>query len=138
MARENLEIVRRIFEGWATGDVRVGADDLDPHVVFVVPPDFPEFGVFSGPDGIRTLLLRFLEQWERFTLEAKDVRVVGDTVIARLLQHGKGRASGVEGDLEWFMLFTFRGSKIVRMEAVMEEAKALEAVGLAPKGEAAP
>lgn len=130
MARENVEIIRRIFEGWATGDVRAGADDLDPYAVFVVPPDFPEFGVFVGPNGISKLLRRFLEQWERFTLEAKDLRVVGDTVIADLLQHAKGQASGLEGDFEWFMLFTFRGSKIVRMEAVRKEAEALKAVGL--------
>jgi ketosteroid isomerase-like protein len=130
MARENVETVRRIFEAWSAGDLRLGADDLDPHVVFVVPPDFPEFGVFLGPDGVSELTRRFLEQWQRLTLEAKDLRVVGDTVIVEILQRAKGRVSGIEGDFEWFMLFTFRGSKIVRMEAVREGAQALEAVGL--------
>ena len=130
MSRRNVEIVRRIFEAWGTGDFRAGADDLDQHVVFVIRPDFPEWGVFVGPEGVRQLMRRFLEQWERFAIEAKQFQAVGDTVLVHVIQHSKGRASGIEGDLPHFMLFTFRGGKIVRMESVMHEPEALEAVGL--------
>jgi ketosteroid isomerase-like protein len=49
MPQENVEIVRRIYEAWATGDFRVGADDLDQHVVFVVSPDFPTSGCVPWP-----------------------------------------------------------------------------------------
>ena len=130
MSRENVEIVRRIYDRWAVGDPRAGADDLDEHVVFVVRNDFPEFGVFHGPDGIGQYLRRLLEQWERITLEAEDLRAVGDTVLAGVVQHAKGRVSGIEGDDHFFMLFTFRGGKIVRIETVRHEADALEAAGL--------
>ena len=57
-------------------------------------------------------------------------RAVDGTVLAQIVQHGKGRASGIEGDNRYFQLFTFRGQKIVRMESIMDEAEALEAVGL--------
>jgi ketosteroid isomerase-like protein len=127
---ENVETVQRIYEAWAGGDFRAGADALDEHVVFVVRPEFPEFGVFSGPAGVETYMRRLLEQWERLTLEAKHIQTVGDTLLAHVVQHGKGRASGIEGDDRYFMLFTFRGGKIVRIETVMDEAEALEAVGL--------
>ena len=30
MSQENVEIVRRIFDGWATGDFGAGLTDLDP------------------------------------------------------------------------------------------------------------
>ena len=72
----------------------------------------------------------FVEQWERVTIKAKRIEAVGDTVLAHVVQHNTGKASGVEGELEHFMLFTFRGKKIVRWESVMSEADALEAVGL--------
>jgi ketosteroid isomerase-like protein len=130
MSQENVEIVRRIYEGWAKGDFGVGLVDLDPHVTLVIRPDFPEFGVFVGAQGIGTLMHRFLEHWEELTIEAKDLRAVGDTVLARVIQRGKGKASGIEGDMRYFQLFTFRGGKIVRMESVMHEAEALEAAGL--------
>jgi ketosteroid isomerase-like protein len=130
MSQENVEIVRHIYDGWAKGDFGVGLGYLDPHVVLVIPPDFPEFGVFVGAQGIETLMRRFLDQWEQLTIEAKDLRAAGDTVLARVVQHGTGTASGIEGDIPYFQLLTFRGGKIVRMESVMDEADALKAAGL--------
>jgi ketosteroid isomerase-like protein len=129
MSLENVEIVRRMYDGWATGDFHAGADDHE-HVVFVIRPDFPEFGVFHGPDGVREFMQRVLGQWERLTVEANDIRPVGDTVLVRVVQHGKGRVSGIEGDDWYFTLYTFRGRKIVRIESVRDEAEAVEALGI--------
>ena len=130
MSQENVEIVRGIYDGWAVGDFLAGADRLDDHVVFVVRSDFPEWGVFHGPDGVKEYMRRLLGQWERLTVEAMDLSAVGDTVLARVVQHGKGRASGIEGDDHYFMLFTFRGGHLVRIETVRHEVEALKAVGL--------
>jgi len=130
MSQENVEVVREIYEGWASGDFSGGVAHLDEHVVLVARPDFPEFGVFAGPSGIETYMRRFLEQFERVTIEAEQIEAVGDTILVHVVQHGKYRTSGVEGDNQYFMLFTFRGRRIVRIETVMEEAEALEALGL--------
>jgi ketosteroid isomerase-like protein len=130
MSRGNVEIVRRIFEAWARGDFRAGIGDLDPHVMLITRPDFPEFGVFVGLDGVSDFMRSFLEGWERLSIETKHLQAVGDTVMAHVVQHGKGRASGIEADQTYFMLFTFRGKKIVRIENVIDEGEALEAVGL--------
>src|SRR4051794_25354706 len=115
MSQENVKIVRRIYEAWATGDFRT-TDRLDPHVVFVVQPDFPESGVFLGPEGVREFMERFLEQWDRLTISAEDVRPSGDTVLVRVRQQGIGRASGVAGEMTYFQLFSFRGPLIIRLE----------------------
>jgi ketosteroid isomerase-like protein len=130
MSQENVEIVRRMYEAWAAGDFRAGAEDLDQHVMFVVRPDFAEWGVFVGPSGVTDFMRRFLEQWQQLTIEAHDLQAVGDTVLARVVQHGKGRASGIEGDDHYWMLFTFRAEKIVRLETVRDRGEALEAAGL--------
>jgi ketosteroid isomerase-like protein len=134
MSQDNVEIVGRIFEAWASGDWSIGRDYLDPHAVCVVSSDFPAFGAYYGVDGIRTYWRDFLAQWERLTLEATGMQAVGDTVIAEATQHSKGRASGIEGAISYFMLFTFRGGRVVRMEAVMSRAEALQAVGLPDQG----
>jgi ketosteroid isomerase-like protein len=73
---------------------------------------------------------RFLEQWERLTIEATHLESVGDTVFAHVVQHGKGRASGIGGDTTYFMLFTFRAGKNIRIDAIVDEAEAREAAGL--------
>src|SRR3954471_13465669 len=130
MPQENVEAVQRIFEAWASGDWSIGNDYLDEHAVCVVSSDFPAFGAYLGLDGIRAYWRDFLAQWEQLTFEAERLRAVGDTVLASVVQHAKGRVSGIEGDISFFMLFTFRGGKVVRMESIMGESEALEAVGL--------
>jgi ketosteroid isomerase-like protein len=130
MSKENVEIVRRIFEAWSSGDWSIGNVYLDEHAVCVVSSDFPAFGAYYGIDGIRSYWRDFVAQWERLTFEAKGLQAVGDTVLAEALQHAKGRVSGIEGDISYFILFTFRGGKIVRMESVMSRDEALTAVGL--------
>jgi ketosteroid isomerase-like protein len=73
MSQENVEIVRGVYDGWAAGDFLVGADQLDDRVVFVVRSDFPERGEFHRPDEVKQYMRRLLEQWERLTIEAKDL-----------------------------------------------------------------
>jgi hypothetical protein len=52
-------------------------------------------------------------------------------VLADVLQHSKGKASGLASDLDAFVAFTFRGPSIVRTEFFLDEGEALAAVGLA-------
>jgi ketosteroid isomerase-like protein len=131
MSQENVAIVRRLYESWGRGEFGTELTDLvDPYAVFAVRPQFPEFGTFVGPDGIEKFMRRFLEQWERLTIEAPKLESVGETVFAHVVQRGKGRASGIEGDNTYFMLFTFRAGRVIRIDAVMDEAEAREAAGL--------
>jgi ketosteroid isomerase-like protein len=130
MSQENVKIVWRIYDEWGRGNFREGTELYDPHILLVVRPDLPEFGVFLGADGISEYMHRLLEQWERLTIEADQLQAIGDTVLAHVVQHAKGRVSGIEGDSRFFTLFTFRGAKIVRIETLGDEDEALEAAGL--------
>ena len=130
MSQENVAVVRRIFDRWATGDFGAGLADLDPDVVFVVRRPFPEAGETVGPDGIRKYMRGFLDNWARYAVEARSYRAAGDTVVAKAVQRGQGKASRIEMEQEFFMLFTFRGGKIVRIESVLNEREALKAAGL--------
>ena len=130
MSQEHVEIVRRILGQWAAGEFSAGASDLDPHVMFVVRPPFVESGAVVGPEGIRDYMRHLLDHWERYAVEATELQAVGDTVLAHALQRGEGKASRIETEQQFFMLFTFRGRKIVRIESVLEEEQALDAAGL--------
>lgn len=130
MSPDHVEIVRGIFQAWAKGDFQYGAELFDDQIAYVVRQEFPESGAFLGLEQVGAYMRLFLEQWERVTFDAEDLKAIGDTVVARVLQHGKGSASGVEGENRFFLLFTFRGRRIVRMEAILGEDDALEAVGL--------
>jgi uncharacterized protein len=130
MSQENVEVVRRVFAGWATGDFGAGLTDLDPDVVFVVRRPFPEPVETVGPSGIREYMRGFLDNWETYVVEARDLQAIGDTVVADAVQRGEGKASRIEIEQPFFMLFTFRRGKIVRIESILNRDEALEAAGL--------
>jgi ketosteroid isomerase-like protein len=130
MSQENVEVVRRIFDGWSTGDFAVGFADLDPAVEFVVRHPFPEAVETIGPDGIRAYMRGFLDNWETYVVEARGLQAADDLVVADAVQRGIGKASGIEMEQEFFMLFTFRGAKIARIESILERDQAFQAAGL--------
>jgi ketosteroid isomerase-like protein len=125
-----VEIVRRIFDSWSTGDFGAGLADLDPEVDFVVRPPFPEPVSTVGPGGIREYMRRFLDNWDSYAVEATALQAVGGIVLAEAVQHGEGKASGIEIRQEFFMLFTLRGGRIVRIESILQKDQALRAAGL--------
>jgi ketosteroid isomerase-like protein len=130
MSQDKVEIVQQFFDSWARGDFGAGLTDLDPDVVFVVRHPFPEAVRTVGPDGIGRYLRRFLDNWETYAVKASDFRPAGDTVVVDAVQHGRGKASRIDMEQRFYMLFTFRGPKIVRIESILERDQALAAAGL--------
>jgi ketosteroid isomerase-like protein len=130
MAQESVEVVRRILDRWASGDFRAGADELDPEVVFIVRPPFPEPAEVVGPAGITDYMRGFLKQWMGFTVEATGFEAIGDAVLVSAVQHGTGSSSGVRVEIPHWIVFTFRGGRLARIETILDEREALEAVGL--------
>ena len=130
MSQENVEVVRDVYERWSQGDFRTSLDVLDPLVLFVLRPDFPDAGTYLGPERVAEYTRGFLEPWTRITIEAKEIIDAGDSVIVAVLQCGVGGASGVATEFRYFHVWSFRGRKVIRLENFRERAEAEEAVGL--------
>ena len=122
--------VRAVYERWGDGDFRASVDLLDPHVVLVLGPKFADAGMYFGVEAVAAYTRGLLEPWTRFTIEAEELVAAGDSVLAVVLQRGVGSTSGVPTELRYFMLWTFRGGKVIRIECFRERAEALEAAGL--------
>jgi ketosteroid isomerase-like protein len=130
MSQENIERVRAVYERWGEGDFRASVHLFDPHVVLVLGPEFPDAGVYLGTEAVAAYTRGLLESWTHFTIEAEEIVAAGDSVLVDVRQRGVGRASGVSTELRYFMLWSFRGHKLIRLESIRDRAKALEAAGL--------
>ncbi len=131
MSRDNVEVVRKVLKHWSEGDFTTTIDALDEHAVLVLRPEFPDAGAYVGAEAIAAYTRGFLEPWTRLTIEAEELVDAGDTVLVGVLQRGVGDASGVETELRYFQLWTFRGGRVIRMENVRDRAAAMAAAGLA-------
>jgi ketosteroid isomerase-like protein len=131
MSAENLETVRRGFEHFQA------KGDFDPELIaqdFVWDMStfqgWPEQRTYDGIEGARQFMRDWLDPWEDWELEVETFEDAGEVVVAIVRQNGRSKATGLEVDMRFAMVFTVRDGKQARMEMYADPAGALEAVGL--------
>ena len=130
MSQDHAEVVRALYERYREGDFGASAPLLDPHVVMVLGPDFPDSGSYLGAEAVAEYTKGLLEPWTDFTMEAKEIVPAGDSVLVEVRQRGVGSGSGVATELNYFTLWSFRGDKAIRIDSFRHRGEALEAAGL--------
>jgi ketosteroid isomerase-like protein len=131
VAQENVEIIRRLYEHWASGDFP--ADFFDPDVEFsrigAQTPDME--GRWLGLDEFLTAFLEYIQPLSDLRIEAERIiDLSGDRVLVFSRHMARGKQSGVPIESELGDLFTLRDGKIVRYYSYWNRADALEAAGL--------
>jgi ketosteroid isomerase-like protein len=130
MSHRNVEVVRGVYERWSQGDFSASIEVMDPLVLLVMRPEFPDAGTYLGVDRVREYTRGFLEPWTRITIAAEEIAEAGDSVVVAVRQSGTGSESGVATELSYFHVWSFRGGKAIRLEVFRERGDAFEAVGL--------
>ena len=130
MSQENVDVVRRHHEAFVRGDREGTLEPLHPEIEFVFHGlDMPTAHSHGELD---KTMRHWLGTWRResYRFEAREYRDLGDRVLVRCLEHGRGRGSGVEVTRELFQVWDVRNGKAIRCEIFEERDEALEAVGL--------
>jgi len=132
MSEENLELVRRAWEAWQRGDIDALFEVWDRDIVWDTThfQDWPE-STYEGHEGVRRFLSEWLELWDEYEAGVDESLATRDgRVISLAWQRGKGHQSGLEMDIEWAQIATFRDGKITRIDNYDNRGTALEAAGL--------
>jgi ketosteroid isomerase-like protein len=135
VSADHLETVRRIYTGLSQGNFRASAPLLDEHVVMVIPPGFGiemAAGRYVGAEGVAEYTRGFLRPMADFSMEAEELVPAGDSVVVAVRQRGTGAVSGVPTEMRYFTVWSFRGSRVIRIESFRERGEALAAAGLDP------
>jgi ketosteroid isomerase-like protein len=130
MSKENVEAIRAVYERFKEGDFRASLDVVDPLVLFVMGPGFPDAGTYLGVERLVEYTQDFLEPWTHIEIEAEEVTEAGDTVVAAICQRGVGSESGAATEFRYYQVWSFRGPKVIRLETFRERSDALDAAGL--------
>jgi len=130
MSRENVEIVRAIYEEYGRGNFRAGVDLYDPDVLLVTRPDLPDADRVVGVDAIATYMRGYLDSARNVTWTAEEFTDAENSVVVATRQRGEGNESGLSVEVRFFVAWTFRGRAVIRIEFFADRGEALEAVGL--------
>jgi uncharacterized protein len=130
MSRENVEIVRRIFESLGGSEIRFPAEFLDPEVEWVNPPYAVEPGTRRGRAAFEQAAASISGAFDEFSFEGDEVIDAGERVLVLTTFVVHGRGSGMEQRQPQGYIWTLRNGRAVRFEWFNSHAEALEAVGL--------
>ena len=128
MSQENVEIVRASNEAFDQADPAGAFAHVDPKLVTTrVDPDG---AVFHGHEGFLQALAEWVEDFQEWSYTTEEYIDAGDRVVVRVHQFGRGQASGVAVEADFWFVYTIAERKITRLDIYANRAQALEAAGL--------
>ena len=131
MSHENMEVVRASLEAWERGGLDALAEFWDAGIDWRAAEGAPDdAGPINGVDAMRAYLEDWLDDFDELSLELEEVIDAGEHVVAVQRLSGRGKASGIQTEIRFAVVYTIRNGKIVRGREYWERAQAFEALGL--------
>src|SRR3954469_12772162 len=133
MARENVEVVRRIYDAISRGDTETVLDLYDSEVTwdFSRSPFASVFAqtVYRGHDELRAFTRERFEPWREWNDELEELVESGDQVISVVRTVGRGRARGAQGGMTHAGVWSIREGKVAGVDGYASRDEALQAAG---------
>ena len=131
MSEENVEIVRQSLDAFDRRDKAAWFATRDERYEIVTSQDWPE-GDVRGREAGWDFYVTVAGAFERrpFSDDIEFVDAGPDEVLVHQRNDVRGSESGVDVEVDYWVLVTFRDGKIVREQWFPSHAEALEAAGL--------
>jgi ketosteroid isomerase-like protein len=131
MSQENVEVVRKLIDAFNRGDLDSWAGFLSPEVAWESLPLVGFRDVYRGRAEAREWLEQLVEDFEEARLEIEETTALSDDrVFFGYSQIGRGRGSGLPGELRGWAILWFAEGLITRRQVFWTRDEALEAAGL--------
>jgi ketosteroid isomerase-like protein len=130
MSEENVEVVRRMYNAFHSGDADGALAHFDPEVVVDASKARPDGGRGQGREQLNVIVAAWMGTWDEWHEEIEEMRDLGSQVLVLSVQRGRGKGSGVEVEARYALLYDVHGGKITRLVMYADQAQALEAAGL--------
>jgi ketosteroid isomerase-like protein len=128
MSRENVEIVRIVFEAWQSGDFETALSYYSDDATFQTGS--VDTTVYRGREGADRAMGEWVGAFRDYWVKPEGLIDAGDTVVFMWREGGVGRASGVPVEEEGAMIFTLEDGKIVSSRGYTDRAAACADAGI--------
>ena len=129
MSREDIELARRGYELWNSGDLEGFFELVDPNVRWTSHDPFPEAGTYTGRQALANFL-KLISEGGEFWIELEEVFEASDRIVVLGRQHGRFAQGELDLDMPIAHVIKARGGKLVEMDVYGERDAALQAVGM--------
>jgi ketosteroid isomerase-like protein len=129
MSQENVEVVRRMYEAFHSGDFDGALAHFDPDVLIDATMRV-DAGIGRGREELFAIVGGWLGAFDDWREEIEEMRDLGRHVCVVSTQYGRGRGTGIETETRYAVLYELRGTQITHMTMYPDPVEALEAIGL--------
>lgn len=130
MSDRNVEVVRRLFELYASGGLEAVLEVMDEDIEIVIPPDVSaEPDTYHGHEGARRYFAGFEGMLDDVRYEFFELIPEGEHVLARARLAGRGVSSGLEVELGTFVVHTVVDGKVTRVVPYADLESARQSLG---------
>jgi ketosteroid isomerase-like protein len=109
---EPVDIARKGIEAYQRGDVDAVFEVATDEVEFIVPDSLANSGTYVGRAGFEAMMRQWDEAWDEFRVDVVELTQEGDAVVVSVVQHGRGRGSGIETRMTAAYLMRFRDGRL--------------------------
>ena len=127
MSQENVELVRRVYEGWARGNFS-DTDAFDPEIEFEMV-DWPHQTRVKGIQQMSDTWRSTLGAFDAFRAVPLEYLDCGNNVLVINQIEASGKESGAEVSAETATVWTVEDGRVVRLALYWDMDKAREEAG---------
>jgi ketosteroid isomerase-like protein len=134
MSRENVDLVRAIYEAFGSGDVPGVVARMAPDMVWNEAENFPyaDGNPYEGAEAILTgVFARLGGEWDGFAAQPEEFLDAGDAVIVLGRYGGSFKATGTPVHAQMAHVWRVRDGKAVRFQQYTDTLQVARAVGTA-------
>jgi ketosteroid isomerase-like protein len=126
----NTDVITELTRLWNEGDNEAVLAMYAEDAVQQNGAHWPEQGTFRGRDEIRASMEDWQTMWETTSIVVDElIEIPPDRVVAVGAWRMRGRASGIDGEMPIFILFTVRDGQVTRLEWHADRDSAVAAAG---------
>jgi ketosteroid isomerase-like protein len=129
--QENVDVIRDGYDAINREGPDAPRRYMDPDIVLEMPEGLIDAGSYHGREAVMRVWHAYFDEFDEFRWDVERLFGVRDRVFLRVRERGRGRQSGVEVDWQRWWVYTLRDGLIVRARFCLDEAIALEAMGVA-------
>ena len=126
--------MKRSYAAFRRGDIEGWLETLDSDIEWQAAREDPDAALHRGHDGVLGYLGQWTEAYDGLQVEPREFIDGGDRILVWVHITGRGRASGLDLDMQQAQIATVRGGKIVRTDEYFDRAEALASMGIESGG----
>jgi uncharacterized protein len=134
MSKENVALIKAIYDAFAVGDVPGVLGRMSPGIVWNEAENFPyaDRNPYIGPEAVlQGVFGRILQEWDGFTVAPEEILDAGDTVIALGRYIGTFKATGKSMRIQIAHVWRVKDGKAAQFQQYADTLQAARVIGKA-------